>query len=94
MPSLFVDALLGGRTNAMDQVGIARDARSKPAPTSAAGAAASLDFDKPKDNLYAFGKIWAGYDEPQIGGFHGLMYARIGGQRLMPLFGYTGTGCM
>lgn len=57
-------------------------------------AATSLDFDDPYDNLYAFGKIWAGYDQPQIGAFHGLMYARIGNRRLIPLFGYTGTGVM
>jgi hypothetical protein len=63
---------------------------------SAAGHAAGrpLDWDNPYDNLYAFGKIWAGYDAPQIGAFHGLMYARIGAQRLIPLFGYTGTGVM
>ena len=67
---------------------------ANPAPTSSVGAKASLDFDDPYDNLYAFGKIWAGYDEPQIGAFHGLMYARIGKERMTPLFGYTGTGCM
>ena len=53
-----------------------------------------LDFSDPYDNLYAFGKIWAGYDEPVLGAFHGLMYARIGSQRMVPLFGYTGTGVM
>jgi hypothetical protein len=58
------------------------------------GAATSLDFDDPYDNLYAFGKIWAGYDEPQVGGFHGMMYGRIGDARMIPLFGYTGTGIM
>ncbi len=53
-----------------------------------------LDFDSPRDNLYAFGKIWGGYDEPVLSAFHGLMYAGIGAKRLMPLFGYTGTGVM
>ncbi|MDH3977621.1 MAG: DUF1838 family protein, partial [Gammaproteobacteria bacterium] len=52
----------------------------------------SLDYADPADNLYAFGKIWGGYDEPVIGAFHGLMYARFGDQRMIPLFGYTGTG--
>lgn len=47
-----------------------------------------------KDNLWAFGKIWSGYDEPVIGGFYGLMYARVGNQRMIPLFGYEGTGCL
>jgi hypothetical protein len=42
--------------------------------------------------LYAFGKIWGGYDEPIIGAFHGLMYARVPGRRMVPLFSYIGTG--
>jgi hypothetical protein len=54
----------------------------------------SLNFDDPYDNLYAFGKIWGSYGEPVLSGFHGLMYARIGARRLIPLFGYTGTGVM
>lgn len=53
-----------------------------------------LDWSDPKDNLWAFGKVWAGYDAPVIGGFYGLMYARIGNQRMIPLFGYEGTGCL
>lgn len=54
----------------------------------------ALDYRDPVDNLYAFGKIWAGYGEPVIGGFHGLMYARIPGKRMIPVFGYTGTGAL
>jgi len=53
-----------------------------------------FDYTDPVDNLYAFGKIWAGYDEPVIGAFHGLMYARINGKRMVPVFGYTGTGML
>jgi hypothetical protein len=53
----------------------------------------ALDFENPVDNLYAFGKIWSGY-EPVIGGFHGLMYLRMPGKRLLPVFGYTGTGIL
>jgi hypothetical protein len=68
------------------------------APGSAiAGAHAAkpgLDYSDPADNLYAFGKLWASYDEPIIGGFHGLMYARIGDKRMVPVFGYTGTGVL
>ena len=53
----------------------------------------ALDFNDPKDNLYAFGKLWATYgDEPVYSAFHGLMFALIGDQRLQPLFGYTGFG--
>jgi hypothetical protein len=54
----------------------------------------ALDFSNPIDNLYAFGKIWSGYEKPVIGGFHGLMYLRIPGKRLIPVFGFTGTGCL
>lgn len=55
---------------------------------------AGLDYADPRDNLYAFGKIWAGYDKPVIGAFHGLMYVRIGDRRMVPVFGYTGTGAL
>ncbi|MBM4225856.1 MAG: DUF1838 domain-containing protein, partial [Gammaproteobacteria bacterium] len=54
----------------------------------------ALDFTNPIDNLYAFGKIWSGYGEPVIGGFHGLMYLKLPGKRLLPVFGYTGTGVL
>ena len=94
MSSIFLRDLLGQRIGATAALRTPDIARSRPARSSTAGAAASLDFDNPLDNLYAFGKIWGGYDEPQIGGFHGLMYGRIGDGRLIPLFGYTGTGVM
>jgi hypothetical protein len=70
------------------------------AATAQAGAHAgkqtkgSLNYGDPVDNLYAFAKIWAGFDEPVVGGFHGLMYARIGDRRMVPVFGYTGTGVL
>ena len=51
-----------------------------------------LDYANPRDNLYAFGKIWSSYEEPCIGAFHGLMYVRVPGKRMIPVFGYTGTG--
>ncbi|WND03566.1 DUF1838 family protein [Temperatibacter marinus] len=51
-----------------------------------------FNYGDPYDNLYAFGKIWAGYEQPVIGAFHGLMYGRVGTARMQPLFGYTGTG--
>jgi hypothetical protein len=53
----------------------------------------ALDFSDPRDNLYAFGKITSGYEKPVYGGYHGIQYARIGNQRLIPLFGYAGSGC-
>ncbi|MFQ5635653.1 MAG: DUF1838 family protein [Gammaproteobacteria bacterium] len=94
MNSAFLTGLLAGQTTAVEALASLDNGRVQPARSSVIGAAAGLDFDDPRDNLYAFGKIWAGYDEPQIGGFHGLMYARLGDRRLMPLFGYTGTGVM
>ncbi|MGI9341962.1 MAG: DUF1838 family protein [Gammaproteobacteria bacterium] len=94
MSSLFLQGLLGRQPVAATALRSPDIALPRPVRTSMAGAAASLDFNDPYDNLYAFGKIWAGYDEPQIGGFHGLMYGRIGAARLIPLFGYTGTGVM
>lgn len=54
---------------------------------------ATIDYTNPVDNLYAFGKIWSTYaDKPAITAFHGLMYVRIGDQRMVPVFGYVGTG--
>ena len=94
MPSMFLKDLLGGHVSATDALATMSPIVTNPARTSIAGSQSTLDFSDPYDNLYAFGKIWAGYDEPQIGSFHGLMYGRIGDSRLIPLFGYTGTGVM
>ena len=69
-------------------------ARGATSSGSADNTSKALDFSNPIDNLYAFGKIWSGYGEPVIGGFHGLMYLKLPGKRLMPVFGYTGTGVM
>ena len=62
-------------------------------PVTASGRS-DFDYNDPVDNLHAFGKIWASFDEPVIGAFHGLMYARIGAKRMVPVFGYTGTGVL
>lgn len=53
-----------------------------------------LDLGDPGDNLYAFGKLWGSFDldTPTISTFHGTMFASIGTRRLVPLFGYEGTG--
>ncbi len=54
-----------------------------------------LDFEDPLDNLYAFGKLWGSYDsKPTYGGYQGVLFARIGTRRLIPLFGYVGCGNM
>ena len=53
----------------------------------------TLDLSCPKDNLYAFGKLWGYYgDEPVLGVYHGTIFGLIGRQRVRPLFGYAGTG--
>ena len=54
----------------------------------------TFDYNNPYDNAYAFGKIWGGYDEPQYGAYHGVMYGRVDGKRHEALFGYTGSGVM
>jgi hypothetical protein len=98
---LLVADLVAGRRGALRALAaavfagaaaVAEDARATTA--AARPKSRALDFENPRDNLYAFGKIWAGYDEPVIGAFHGLMYARIPGKRLVPLFDYTGTGVL
>ena len=63
----------------------------------AAAAATSkgrLNYSDPYDNLYAFVKIWSSYEEPCVGAFSGLMYVRLPGKRMIPVFGYTGTGAL
>lgn len=102
MTSTLVQHALQGRRAALTSLlglgaaGLAGSAlAATAAPTSPAAAARGrrpLDYGNPVDNLYAFGKIWGGYDKPVIGGFHGLMYLRMPGKRLLPVFGYTGTG--
>ncbi len=98
MQSVLISQLLMSRRAAL---GLAAGAAASAAlPAAATGHRppppknARLDYADPADNLYAFGKIWAGYDEPMIGGFHGLMYARLGDKRMVPVFGYTGTGVL
>ncbi len=101
--SFFVRDLVTGRRAALGVLGgmlAGVAATALPAPARAAEASGAkrgsrpLDFRNPIDNLYAFGKIWSGYEKPVIGGFHGLMYLRMPGKRLLPVFGYTGTGVL
>ena len=52
-----------------------------------------LDFTDPRDNLYAFAKLWSTLaDEPVLSSFHGTMFAHIADRKSVPLFGYAGTG--
>jgi hypothetical protein len=52
-----------------------------------------LDFSNAYDNLYAFGKLWASYDEkPCFPAFDGVLFAMVGDQRMKPLFRYCGFG--
>ncbi len=76
---------LGAATSA--QAAAARHGARRP------GASPPLDFSNPIDNLYAFGKIWSAYDNPIVGAFHGIIYMRMPGRRLVPVFGFSGTGC-
>ncbi|MEH6550733.1 MAG: DUF1838 family protein [Pseudomonadales bacterium] len=53
----------------------------------------ALNYADPIDNLYAFGKLWAGYGGvPVYPAFRGTMFGLVGTGRLKPLFGYTGFG--
>ncbi len=92
MTSQFISDLTVSRRSALGSLAsvMAAGAAEAAVPRKGKGA---LDFSDPRDNLYAFGKITSGYGKPIIGGYHGIMYARIGNQRLIPLFGYAGTGC-
>ena len=53
----------------------------------------TLKFDDPRDNLYAFAKLWSTLDdEPVLSSFHGIMFAHLPNRRSIALFGYAGTG--
>ncbi len=94
---LINDALLSRRSALVTLGALAANALSQPSSAAARTTIPGrlpLDFSNPIDNLYAFGKIWCGYEQPVIGGFHGLMHLRMPGKRLVPVFGYTGTGIM
>jgi hypothetical protein len=99
MHSELIQGTLAGRRSALQTLfGLGAGAMLAPGAIAAASAAKGrrpLDLSNdPKDNLYAFGKIFGGYDRPNVGAFNGVMYARIPGKRLIPLFGFTGTGMM
>jgi hypothetical protein len=95
MSSQFLsEAVIGRRAALAALSGLCAGGMAQPAAARPRNRRATLDWSDPRDNLYAFGKIWSGYDGPVIGGFHGLMYARLPGQRLIPLFGYEGTGVL
>ncbi len=56
---------------------------------------APMNFDDPRDNLEAFGKLWFTLgDEPVFSGYEGVQFAIVGKKRAKPLFGYTGFGNM
>jgi hypothetical protein len=91
MTSQFIGDLMSNRREALGSIAavmLAGATSAHAAPSSSK----ALDFNNPLDNLYAFGKIVSGYEKPVIGGFHGIQYARIGNQRLIPVFGFCGVG--
>lgn len=79
--SVMVSALLGAAVGAGGLPGIA----------AATGKTNGLDFSKPRDNLYALGKIHGTFaKDPVYPTFRGIMFGRSGDERSRPLFGYEG----
>ena len=93
-------ALMGGALGGMAAAGLTACGAPSGSEEEPEGAAApdtggGLDLTKPEDNLYAFGKIWGTYaDKPVYSGYQGVQFARIGVNKLTPLFGYVGCGNM
>jgi hypothetical protein len=100
MQSALITGLLQNRREALKAltgIGLATGVLNLDVAGAAARkkAGGALDLSNPLDNLYAFGKIWATYaDKPIVAAFHGLMYARVPGKRMVPLFTYIGTGVL
>ncbi len=97
MNSSFIDHLALNRRELLSgslAFGVAGLAASGAVPVASAATPGSSDYLDPAFNLYAFGKIWSSYEEMCLGAFHGLMYIRIPGKRMIPVFGYTVTGAL
>ena len=95
--------LMGGALGGLAAAGLtacgapggSREEAAEAGGAAAADAGGGLDLSDPADNLYAFGKIWGTYaDKPVYSGYQGVQFARIGVNRLTPLFGYVGCGNM
>jgi len=71
-------------------------APAAPARAAASGGARrALDFGNPRDNLYAFAKLWGTLGEEMVwGGHEGAFFAVIPGRRIVPLVGYVGCGSL
>ena len=85
MQSLLMGDLALNRRSALAGLGGLSLAGALAGPTSVAA-------DALADPVLAFGKIWAGYDAPMIGAFHGVMYLRAGDKQAVPVFGFAGIG--
>ena len=91
-------ALMSGALGGLAAAGLTACAapngsREEPAGGAPEGAGGGLDLSRPADNLHAFGKIWGTFsDKPVYMGFQGVQFARIGVNKLIPLFGYVGCG--
>lgn len=96
--SMGLGALLAGPSDAVAETGAgglaATMGMAAMMPSAmAAPQSDSIDYLDPRDNLYAFGKVWGTYgDKPVFGSWHGILFASVGSKRLRPLFGYTGFG--
>lgn len=95
--------LMGGALGGLAAAGLSacgapggsREEAAEAGGGAAADTGGGLDLSKPVDNLYAFGKIWGTYaDTPVYSGYQGVQFARIGVNKLTPLFGYVGCGNM
>ena len=93
-PTMF-DQVALGRRQAIGALLALGGGMAAGAAQASAGRAGGLDYADPVDNLYAFGKVWSTYgDEPVLGAFHGIMYLRVADKRMLPVFGFVGTGLL
>lgn len=94
---MYLDSIVGGvsRRGALGSL-LGAGAGLAAAPALAAGRAGNhrpLDVTDPRENLYAFAKMWGTIGPKAVlSGYSGVQYAVIGKQRARPVFGYCGFG--
>lgn len=84
---------MGGMLGAGAVAGLAGSGLAATSASAANPNIVPLKLDDPRDNLYAFAKMWGTIGkEPVISAYQGVQYGVVGRERARPLFGLVGFG--